>query len=94
MRVFSEVVRKGDFDLAEVVNGGGEDAGREGDERVLDVVKGLSPVLLGVLGNEVSFPPFFLLLLLFDGKSFPLCLSLLFLFCLFCDHCPPYSLQG
>lgn len=44
MRVFQEAVRKGDLDL-----GGGV----EGDERVMGVVRGLSPVLLGVLGNEV-----------------------------------------
>jgi hypothetical protein len=45
MRVFQEGVRKGDLDL-----GGGV----EGDERVLGVVRGLGPVLLGVLGNEVG----------------------------------------
>lgn len=44
MRVFQEAVRMGDLDL-----GGGV----EGDERVMGVVRGLSPVLLGVLGNEV-----------------------------------------
>lgn len=49
MAVFREVVRKGELDLGEVAGGG-----NEGDARVLAVVRALSPVLLGVLGNEVS----------------------------------------
>jgi hypothetical protein len=55
MRVFKEVIRKGDFDLADVTGGGGGKEGgssTESDEKILAVVKNLSPVLLGVLGNE------------------------------------------
>lgn len=52
MRVFKESVRKGELDLGEVVGDGVE--GKEADLRVLGVVDGLSPVLLQVLGNEVS----------------------------------------
>ena len=58
MRVFKEVVRKGELDLGEVAAGAGGGGGAGGnngaDERVLAVVRGLGPVLLGVLGNEVS----------------------------------------
>ena len=55
MRVFQEVVRKGELDLGEVAGGAGGSAGNNGaDERVLGLVRGLGPVLLGVLGNEVS----------------------------------------
>lgn len=54
MRVFQEVVRKGELDLGDVAGGGGSAGNNGADERVLGLVRGLGPVLLGVLGNEVS----------------------------------------